>query len=513
MTVGHPMTGRTGGAPRTGVLRRTFSFPVMVSTLLAVLGVLTVRSRFDDPDMWWHLRTGQIVWTTHTIPTTDVFSFTTGHHALVPQEWLSQTLIYGAYRFDAYAGLMLWLCFFTAAILIAGYALCSIYAQNAKVSFLGAMTIWFFATVGLAVRPQMIGYLLLILELLLLHLGRTRSPRWFFLLPPLFAIWVNCHGSFFLGLFLAALLLACSFFNFHMGLLAAVRWDPRQRKMLMLALLLSLAALFLNPVGVRQVLYPLNTMLYQPINLSMVQEWMPLTLNSARGLGLLAVLGCIFLLVILQRSQLFWEELLVLAVGTWLAVSHQRLVFVFGILAAPILSRLLSSCWDGYDAARDLPWPNALLIATSLLVLVGEFPSRQNLIQQVDRGSPVAAVRFLQNHHLSGPILNDYGYGGYLIWTAPEYPVFIDGRADVFEWAGVLAQFARWATLQSNPNTLLDKYGIQLCLLTRTSPMARVLPLLPNWKTVYSGHKSIILVRTSGIGRPQSNAAASGATE
>lgn len=478
-----------------------------------MLGALTVRSRFDDPDMWWHLRTGWIVWTTHTIPTTDIFSFTTNHHAWVPQEWLSQTLIYGAYRFGGYPGLMLWLCFFTAAILIAGYALCSIYSNNAKVSFLGAMTIWFFATAGLAIRPQMIGYLLLILELLLVQLGRTRSPRWFFLLPLLFAIWVNCHGSFFFGFLLATLFLACSFFDFGMGLLVAERWDQHRRKVLMLALLLSLAALFLNPIGVQQVLYPLNTLLHQSIGLSVVQEWMPLTMNSARGLGLLVVLGCIFLLIILQGSQLFLEELLMLAAGTWLAISHQRMLFVFGILAAPVLSRLLSSCWEGYDAARDHPWPNALLIAISFLVLMRGFPSRQNLTQQVDDGSPVAAVRFLQDHHLFGPMLNDYVYGGYLIWAAPEHPVFIDGRGDVFEWTGVFAQFGKWATLQSNPNILLDKYSIHFCLLARTSPMAHVLPFLPNWKTVYSGNKSIIFVRTSDIDQPQSTPAASGARE
>ncbi|MGO8720245.1 MAG: hypothetical protein ACLQMO_13685 [Acidobacteriaceae bacterium] len=455
-----------------------------------------MRSRFDDPDMWWHLRTGQIVWTTHTIPTTDIFSYTTNHHAWVPHEWLSQTLIYGAYRFGGYQGLMLWLCFFTVAILIAGYALCSIYSKNAKVAFLGAMTIWFFATAGLAIRPQMIGYLLLILELLLVQLGRTRSPRWFFLLPPLFAIWVNCHGSFFFGFLLALLFLFCSFFDFRMGSLVSVRWDPHPRKMLIIALAFSLAALFLNPIGVQQVLYPLNTLLHQPVGLGVVQEWMPLTMTSARGLGLLAILGSIFLLVILQRSQLFWEELLVLAMGTWLAVSHQRMVFVFGILAAPVLSRLLSSFWDGYDAAQDHPWPNALLLALSLLILVWAFPSRLNLTKQLDDGSPVEAVRFLQLHRLSGPMLNDYVYGGYLIWAAPEYPVFIDGRGDVFEWTGVLAQFGRWATLQSNPNTLLDKYGINFCLLTRTSPMAHVLPLLPNWKSVYSDDLSMIFVRT-----------------
>lgn len=465
--------------------------------LLSVLGVLTVRSRFDDPDMWWHLKTGQLIWTTHRIPTMDVFAYTTGHHAWVPHEWLSQVLIYGAYRLGGYSGLMVWLCFFTALLLIAGYGLCVLYSGNAKVAFIGAMTIWLFATTGLAIRPQLLGYLLLIVELLFLQLGRTRSPRWFFGLPPLFAIWVNCHGSFFLGLILAAALLFCSFFDFQIGLLVAVPWSPRSRKTLAWALGLSAAALMMNPVGVKEILYPLDAMLHQPIGTSVVEEWMPLQMTSQRGMALMAVLGAIFLLVILRRSELYWDELVVLAMGTWLAVGHQRMLFVFGILAAPILSRLLSSLWEGYDPARDLPIANAVMIVVSLLIIVRGFPSRQNLAQQVEENSPVAAVEYIKSHRLAGNMLNEYVYGGYLIWAAPEHPVFVDGRADVFEWTGVLADLARWATLQSNPNTLLKKYKIDFCLLARTSPMAQVLPILPNWKTVYSDRQAVIFVRTT----------------
>src|SRR5262249_30434539 len=269
----------TVGRVRSGVLQKLFSFPVMLASLLIVLATLTVRSRFDDPDMWWHLKTGEVIWTTHIIPTTDLFSYTASHQAFVPQEWLSQVLIYGAYRLAGYSGLMFWLCFFTSALLIAGYALCSLYSGNAKIGWAGALLIWLFASVGYAVRPQMIGYLLLIVELLLLHLGRTRSPRWFFLLPPLFAIWVNCHASFFLGLGLAALIFLCSFFNFRMGLLEAERWDSHRQLRLALALALSALALFLNPIGARIVFYPLEFMLHLPINLTVIDEWKPLAMN------------------------------------------------------------------------------------------------------------------------------------------------------------------------------------------------------------------------------------------
>jgi hypothetical protein len=274
-------------------------------------------------------------------------------------------------------------------------------------------------------------------------------------------------------------------------------WEPHRRNILGLALLLSAAALFLNPIGVRQIFYPLNALLQQPLGLSYSQEWLPTQVNAGRGLALLVVVGAILLLVVIQRSELFWDELVVIALGTWLAVSHQRMLFVFGILAAPVVSRLLAHSWDGYDAAHDRPLPNAILIALSFLVILRGFPDRKNLAGQVDAGNPAQAVTFIHMHHLSGNMMNDYVYGGYLIWAAPDHPVFIDGRSDVFESTGVLAEYGKWVSFQIDPSTLLDRYNISFSLLARDSPMAHVLPLLPNWKIVYSDNMSTIFIRTS----------------
>ena len=477
-------------------MRSVFSFPVAIAGMLVLLGVLTVRGRFDDPDMWWHLKIGQIIWTTHHIPLTDIFSYTTNHERSVPQEWLSQLSIYGFYRWGGLPGLMFWLCLMTAVLLVLGYVLCSIYSGNCKVAFAGAMAIWFFATIGLAVRPQLIGYIFLILELILIHLARTRNARWFLLLPVLFAIWVNCHASFFLGLIVAGVYLFSSFFDFKAGSIEGPRWDPHCRRMLALAIVLSAGAVFLNPNGLQQVLYPIDTILLQPIGLSASQEWEPTQMTDARGIALLGLLFCSFLLVATRRSGYFWDELLLVGLGTWLGVSHMRTLFAFGILAAPVLTRQLSASWDNYDAQKDRIWPNAAVITFCILVAFLVFPSTENLKVQVENKSPVKAVEFLKRSHLSGPMLNDYTYGGYLIWAAPEYPDFVDGRADVFEWSGVLKAFGQWAMLQSDPEGLLDKYKVSFCLLNPSSPTARVLPLLPNWKKVYSDNNSVIFLRT-----------------
>jgi hypothetical protein len=204
----------------------------------------------------------------------------------------------------------------------------------------------------------------------------------------------------------------------------------------------------------------------------------------------------------MRHSEVRVLELGLLILATWLAMRHQRMLIVFGIVSAPVLCRMLSGLWDKYDAEGDRPVLNGALIALCLSVAVVAFPSTAHLARQVEEGNPVKAVKFLKEHTIPGRMLNEYVYGGYLIWAAPEHPVFIDGRADVFDWTGVLSDYAGWASLQKPPNVLLNKYNVAFCLLSQSSPMARVVPLLPDWKIIYSDTQAVIVSRVEhSVGR------------
>jgi hypothetical protein len=104
-------------------------------------------------------------------------------------------------------------------------------------------------------------------------------------------------------------------------------------------------------------------------------------------------------------------------------------------------------------------------------------------------------VEFIQRSGLSGRMLNDYAYGGYLIWAAPEHPVFVDGRADVYEPAGVLADYMKFTTSEIGSPSILDKYRIDYCFVAQDEPIARVLPLIPGWRKVYGDKQAVIFAR------------------
>ena len=154
-----------------------------------------------------------------------------------------------------------------------------------------------------------------------------------------------------------------SLFNFQSGSLVATSWDWRSRRTLIVgAVSVGRGVVHKSCWHRSMILYPLKTMLDPAMGFSPVSEWQPLQFSDGRSFAFLGILGSIFLLVIVRRTELLWRELLLLAVGAWLAASHVRMLFVFGILAAPILSRLLSTSWDSYDAERDHPLPNAVFI-------------------------------------------------------------------------------------------------------------------------------------------------------
>jgi hypothetical protein len=63
---------------------------------------------------------------------------------------------------------------------------------------------------------------------------------------------------------------------------------------------------------------------------------------------------------------------------------------------------------------------------------------------QVAGTFPEGAARYIEQHHVSGPLLNDLSWGGFLIWRLPELPVSMDGRTNVHGEERILQYAALW---------------------------------------------------------------------
>ena len=494
MTAALPLVVKASPASQSGLWRKLLSFPVMLAAGLAVITFYTISSRAGDPDLWWHLKVGQIIWNTHTIPAIDTFSYTAQGHAWTAHEWLSQWALYGTYLAGGQAGLLWWLGVSASAIFIAIYAVCWLRTRNALVAFLGGLLAWFFAMPSLAIRPLMLGHLFLATELLFLELAWTRNRRWLWCLPFLFAIWVNCHASYLLGLGVLGVYSILSHATVHWGSSFSEAWKKEDRRQLAAVLLVSGVALCANPVGMRVLWYPINTLFAQTNGMNLVLEWLPPDLRAPRTIGLFVVMGGIALCALLRGSRLPLPDLLIVLAAFWLALQHSRMAFVFGLLAAPLVAGLLGPAW-GNDTRRDHPVLNGILMLGAIGAIMAAFPKPAAIGEQIRKASPVDAVNFIRRTGFSGPMLNEYVFGGYLIWALPEQKVFIDGRADVFDWTGVFDEYRRWMSLEEDPAFLLDRRHIRFCLLSSSSPLTRVMPYLPGWHRVYSDPVAVIFAR------------------
>src|SRR6266404_256734 len=85
-------------------LKWVCSMPATLGAFLVSAVFLLKRSFFVDPDMWWHLKTGELILSTHRWATTDAYSYTSAGAPWMSAEWLGDVLIAGVYRLGGLRG-------------------------------------------------------------------------------------------------------------------------------------------------------------------------------------------------------------------------------------------------------------------------------------------------------------------------------------------------------------------------------------------------------------------------
>jgi hypothetical protein len=482
--------------PRQSLLKRVISFPALLAALLVVALFVPLRDFTVDPDLWWHIKVGQAILATHHWPTADTYSFTAPGAPWMAYEWLGDTLLAAAQRAGGLRGLMALDLGVGAAVLLALYALASLRSCNSKAAIVACGLLLPLTAVSFSLRPQMLGYFFLILTLIILERFRQGRIGTLWLLPPLFLVWVNTHGSFVLGLFAFGVYGISGLVEIRWGGLESRRWAAAQRLRLSLVLLASLIALAVTPYGTKLAAYPMDMAFSQPVNVANIHEWQPMPFNLLPGKFFLALLVGFLLAQISLRPTWQLAELTLFLAGIVAACLHLRFILVFVPFFAPLLAVILSHWVPPYEPAKDKYVLNALLIIAIVAGMVRFFPSRKQLESQVAEHWPVKAVQYFEQHPPPRPTYNNYRYGGYLIYALDgRNKVFIDGRGDIYERTGVFADYLSIARLAPNALTLLRMYNVQSCLIERDEALATLLAASPQWQKVYGDELSVVFVR------------------
>lgn len=169
-------------------LLRVCSFPAMLGALLVGTVFVGARAFMVDPDLWWHIKVGQNILSTHSWPTTDPYSFTVAGHPWLAYEWLGEILLGAVERFWGLQGLESCLIVLGSAIMLALYTYTTLRTGNPKAGFAASAVLYLLAAPSFSLRPQMLGYLFIILTLIGLERFRQGNSRALWFLPPLFLI-------------------------------------------------------------------------------------------------------------------------------------------------------------------------------------------------------------------------------------------------------------------------------------------------------------------------------------
>jgi len=485
---------------------RTQGWLTSKRTFLAIvfLGILALSARsVSDPDVWWHLKTGQLIAQTRTVPHVDPFSFTRAGSPWVAHEWLTELFIYGVYRISGWGGLIVVFGLMVSATFF------FLYLRSASDPYSSGVIVLLgaWATAPLwGVRPQVVSLLLTSLWFLILERSE-RNLRLLWWTLPLTVLWVNLHAGFALGLALLLLFLAGEFLE----QVASSRPSNHARlRALAITLLFDLLLVPLNPNGAKMYLYPVDTLRSTAMQ-NYIAEWASPNFHHPEYIPFLLLLLATTASLAWSRPRVRPRDILLLMVSTFAALSSIRMIPFFVLVAVPILSwpvERRASFGHFQDrpqvpAASHTPLPYAGLLNALILFALAGFVGFQinSVVQrqpQVEaQHFPAAAVAYLQAHPAASPLFNLYDWGGYLIWKLnPQTPVFIDGRADLYG-ESLMRQFADTYDLKRDWQETLQTWRIKTVLVNPESALAVALRNAPGWGVGYSDSQAIVLERSA----------------
>jgi|SRR5271157_338081 len=486
----------TGAAPRSLAVwvAGLFSFPVMCVFLLAAAILWLSAQAIAEPDIWWHLRNAAYLFQHHSLPSLDTYSIGAAGSPWLDHEWLSEIPLFLGYKVMGLQGMLA--VFFAVLVLIYSGVYYRAFRAGADCLSASVATLlaMFLGIVCIGPRPLLFGWLCMMALLLVLdHFARKRNGLW--LLPPLFALWINFHGSWVFGMVVFVITIASGLIEGEWGLVVARRWTPSELKKLLFALAASTAALFVNPFGYRLVLYPFDLLFRQTSNMTYVQEWHSTDFSKGSGKLAMIVIFAWLAAALLSRRRWKLDEVLLTGFALWAGLSHVRLLFFTGLIIAPMLAPYLH-LGTPYHREIDKPLLNAPIMAVAVAWLVFSFPSAARLQQQANQQYPVAALEYMQQHHLNGRIFNSDAWGGYMEWTTPELKPFTDSRADIFVHNGTFDDYVK-AVLIQTPLEVLDKYRMEYVLLELKQPMSCVLKQSATWHAIYSDNIAVLFKRSA----------------
>lgn len=524
-------------APRSSIAYlipsvRDIVFIFLFWSLLA--GTLSNRP-LADPDIGWHIRTGELILSTHAIPRGDPFSSTMHGQPWFAWEWLYDLVIGILHRTCGLNGVV-WLC---ALIVAATFTMLLSQLLKRGTGLLLAIVLMLLAeaaaTIHLFARPHIVSWFFMLAWFAALERwerggGRENVPRWLpWFFPASTVLWVNLHGGWLVGFALLAVYIVAATIESlrDSDAFAALRAGQRARAMAWAGVASAVATLA-NPFG-----WNLHVHIYRYLGdrylMNRIAEFRSPDFHgwAQRCFAMILLLTVVALAG--HRRQIRLRHLLVILLAVYAGLLSARNLPVSSMLLALVIGPLLwdsvvalatrpgawgwlrgSARWavefSGRMGAQELSlrghaWPAVIAVASLAICLHGGWiGSRRVVDARFDpKKVPVAAVDFLQNESSREPIVSTDSWGGYVIYRLyPSRQVVVDDRHDLYGSDRVRQILT---LMQGEPGwrELLETWHIRTVLLPADSTLANLLRELPkDWRVTYQDDVAVVYELVAG---------------
>ncbi len=447
----------------------------MTASLIALNIVLWCPRVMGDSDTYLHVAAGRWILLHGKVPMTDPFSYTFAGSPWVAHEWLAEVIMGGAYRLGGWNAVVSLFALATALTfgLLARHLLRWLTPLAAVVALI---VIGSCVAPGLLARPHILVLPLLELWVAGLLIARESGTVPWWLLPAMWP-WANMHGSFVFGILVSI--------PFAIEAVMESRTPWRRTASLWAAFIVTSVVLAtITPRGWRGLLFPFQLMNMQSLNT--IAEWTRPDFSTVQPIefGLLsAAYVCAT-----RRVRLPLIRWAILAGLTYMAFAHARNAMLAAVVGSLILAEPIGKALGTPSVAGT---GRRGFAAGYVVILVATIVPRFAFPVSEDK-KPIAALAHVPPELLMKPVLNDYSFGGYLIYRGIS--VFIDGRADMYG-DGFMA---RYDTLMHDDASLiatLAERRIGWTILSTGSSAVSIMDTAPGWHRLYGDDVAVVHVR------------------
>ena len=371
----------------------------------------------EDPDIWWHLKTGKHICDTGTVPKTDIFSYVIHGHTWITFEWLSQAVFYKIWSAFGALGIFAYREIMTALLFGVLFAIGAPAAVPAGAILLFGLS---FASTGIMERPQLFTYFFaLTCRVLLTHYDRRRLPTAAAIVV-IHLLWANLHG----GASVLGPLILAAYAAGHF-----IDGDRKTAREMVLIMMASVAVSLINP-NTYKIYVILAATWFNPAQ-RWVLEWQPLSPSAPQFYLFAAYLALLTAASFaLPKPRRYTALILAGLFGFFFGFRSVRNVPVAFFITCPdLLAAAVALCRGRKRLCGMLTIPLLLWLVfghSPLVRLVRPEPASPD---PITKEWLAGTCDFIVRHNMRGRMYNDYVIGGYMIWRlAPERQIFIDGR-------------------------------------------------------------------------------------